>query len=151
MSYATRAKLEHRLGSLERLDVLLADEQGVEIEGRLEGAVADAEAELDEALAPFYPFPLTGAVPATVQRWTADLALAALAEDRPAGGGGNLARRAERARAEIREAAAGTRAIPGLTRKNPIGSASEPEKTFTRGEDKPPASPGDTGGTMDTW
>jgi len=147
MSYTTRANLERRMGSLERLDVLLSDEQGVEIEGRLDGAIADAEAEIDEALAPFYPFPLTGTVPATVARWTADLALAALAEDRPAGGGGNLARRAERARAEIQEVRSGTRTIPGLARKNPIGSASEPEKTFTRGEDDPDGA----AGTLDTW
>jgi len=145
--YTTREKMRQRLGSEERLEVLLADEQGVEIEGRLDGAVADAEAEIDEALAPFYPFPLTGTVPATVARWTADLALAALAEDRPAGGGGNLARRAERARTEIEEVRRGLRTIPDLTRKNPIGSATEPDKTFTRGED----APDEGAGTMDTW
>jgi phage gp36-like protein len=145
--YTTREKMRQRLGSEDRLEVLLADEQGVEIEGRLTDAIADAEAEIDEALALVYPFPLTGTIPATVARWTADLALAALAEDRPAGGGGNLARRAERARQEIQEVRSGTRTIPGLVRRNPIGSASEPDKTFTRGEDAPDGE----AGTMDTW
>jgi len=146
-AYATQSDLEARYGSTDRLAVLLADEQGVEIAGRLAEAIADAQAEIDGALAPTWPFPLTGSVPATVTRWTADLALAALAESRPAGGGGNLAARAERARQEIALAAAGRRAISGLTRRDPTGSAVEPDRTFTRGEDQ--AEPG--GGTMDRW
>jgi len=147
MAYATQSDLEARLGSVDRLAVLLSDETGIEISGRLAAAIADAEAEIDAILAPRWPFPITGTIPATVTRWTADLALAALAEDRPTGGMGNLAKRAERARAEILQAASGRRTITGLAMRNPVGGVAEPDRTFTRGEDQADGS----GGTMDHW
>ena len=147
MAYATQSDLEARLGSADRLAVLLADEQGVEISGRLAAAITDAQAEIDAILAPRWPFPITGTVPATVTRWTADLALSTLAEDRPSGGTGNLAKRAERARTEIAMAADGRLTISGLAMRSPVGGATEPDRTFTRGEDQADGS----AGTLDHW
>lgn len=125
--YATREDLERRIGSADRLAVLLSDEQGIEVPGRLDGAIADAEAEIDSALAAFYPMPLSPgtAIPGTVVRWTADLALEHLAADRPFSGSGPIARRADRARTEIAETASGRRMVPGLTRRDPTAGAGD--------------------------
>jgi len=147
MAYAARSDLEARMGSADRLSVLLADEQGLEIPGRLAGAIAQAEAEIDSGLGNFYAVPVAAPVPATVARWAADLALAALAESRPAPGGGNLAKKAERAREEIDEVRRGVRQVAGLAAKPRVGTVTEPDRTFTRGED----SAGGEAGTMDTW
>jgi phage gp36-like protein len=146
-AYATQSDLENRLGSADRLAVLLADENGVERPGALSAAIADAQEEIDMALGNRYPFPLTGTVPETVTRWTADLALAVLAEQKPGGPGGGLARKAERARAEIQACRAAELSIPGLTARSLVGGVEEPDKTFTRKED----SVDGEAGTLDTW
>jgi len=139
--------VELRLGDVLRLEVLLADSQGIERPGALDAAIADAQEEIDAALASRYSFPLTGTVPAQVARWTADMALATLAESRPGGLGGGLAKKADRARGEIEAVRKGMLSIPGLAARDLVaGGTDEAPKKLTDG----PAADG-AAGTMDKW
>jgi phage gp36-like protein len=122
MAYATEQDLVDRLGSEAKLAVLLADEEGDEIEGRLDAAIAAAGEEIDEALGGFYTVPFSP-IPATVTRWAADLALESLAER--GGGPGNVATRAARARQEIAAVGGAKRGISGATRKAAVGGVDE--------------------------
>jgi len=145
MTYAAKQDLVNRLGSADRLEVLLADESGNERQDALEAALAAADDELDSLLGQVLPFPLTGTVPALVKAWAADLALAALAQGRPAAGGGQIAANAERTRGQIEEARAGRRRIPGIERRSAVGGVPETGRSMTRGEDNVDGS----GGTLD--
>jgi len=144
MAYATQTDLENRVGGPDRLAVLLADNQGMELAGRLAAAIADAEAEIDSALEAFYAVPFS-AVPAIVTRWAADLALGALVGDRS--GTGPIAARALEAKNQLAEVRAARRSIPGVARKDGTGGSDDPDPTFTRGEDQVDGN----GGTMDVW
>ena len=144
MAYATRAQIELRLGDADRLDVLLADREGVERPGALDAAVADAQAEIDAAISSRYAAPITGTVPAQVARWTADLALGALAENRPAGGGA-LAKKADRARGEMEAVRTGKLSVPGLTPLDLVGGVTEAPSILTSKDRSPTGEPG----TMD--
>jgi phage gp36-like protein len=142
MAYATRAQIELRLGDTDRLDVLLADAQGVERAGALDAAIADAQGEIDAAISSRYAAPITATVPAQVVRWTADIALATLAENRPGGGGGALAKKAERARAEIEMVRAGKLSISGLTPLDLVGGVAEAPPILSSKDRSPTGEPG---------
>jgi len=142
MAYSTRAQIELRLGDTDRLDVLLADGQGVERPEALDAAVADAQGEIDAAIASRYAAPITGTVPTQVSRWAADLALASLAENRPGGGGGSLAKKAQRARDELAAVQAGKLSIPGLTPLDLVGGVDEAPQILTSKDRSPTGEPG---------
>jgi phage gp36-like protein len=143
--YATELDLEIACGGPDRLAVLLADEQGDELEGRLAAALAAADSEIDSALANFYGVPVAAPVPSQVVRWATDLALGELVRDR--GDVGGLRAHADEARAALKEVQAGHLAVPGLTKKDAVGGIPEAGRTFTRGEDRTDGS----GGTLDKW
>jgi phage gp36-like protein len=145
MAYVTRAQIELRLGDTDRLEVLLADREGVERPGALDAAIADAQAEIDAAISARYAAPIAGTVPAQVSRWTADIALATLAENRPGGGGGSLAKKAERARGEIEMVRVGKLSISGLTPLDLVGGVAEAPPILTSKDRSVTGEPG----TMD--
>jgi phage gp36-like protein len=73
MSYAAKADLETRFGTVEILQLSDRDGSGAADTGVVEAALADADVEIDGYLAVLYSLPLAS-VPALVKRLACDIA-----------------------------------------------------------------------------
>lgn len=82
MAYATRADLERRFGAAEVLQLADRDGDGLADAGVIDGALAEAAAEIDAYLAGRYDLPLP-VVPPVLERIACDIARYRLMADNP--------------------------------------------------------------------
>lgn len=131
MTYCTRADLEARFGAREIADLLDTEPNGTEDTGRLDGALADADALIDGYLATRYAVPIPAPVPPIVVGIACDLARLRLWDDNAPE---EVRKRYDDAIKLLRDMSAGKASIPGASPATAEGGGieyAETERIFT--------------------